>query len=204
MTVRDRSPGPILRGRYVARAHRRARRQQIIGWQWVNRDASLFCCAPGSGPVARHAAAAPTGRSGSAVRRIEATAAGPDRRTLRHSKSGRGRSRCRSPPVCGSLRRGTAAPTPPRHAMAEHQVDLHHNCRDIGPACVPGTVWGTASSQTAKFRSRRRAYPSREASLTRQRLPDQRASVPGGCKDDGTPHRRDGRLCTRHPPAPRS
>jgi hypothetical protein len=34
VTVRDRSSGPILRGRCVARAHRRARRQQIIGWQW--------------------------------------------------------------------------------------------------------------------------------------------------------------------------
>jgi Resolvase, N terminal domain len=34
MTVRDRSPGPILRDICVARTHRRARRQQIIGWRW--------------------------------------------------------------------------------------------------------------------------------------------------------------------------
>ncbi len=34
MTVRDRSPGPILRNSCVARAHRRARRQQIIGSRW--------------------------------------------------------------------------------------------------------------------------------------------------------------------------
>jgi hypothetical protein len=61
-------------------------------------------------------------------------------------------------------------------------------------AC-PGTVWGTASSLTAKFRSRRRAYPSREASLTRQRGPGQRAQRPGRLRGDGT-HRRDGRLCT--------
>ena len=32
-------------------------------------------------------------------------------------------------------------------------VDERHDCRDIGPACVPSTVWGTASSRTAKFRS---------------------------------------------------
>lgn len=166
----------------------------------MNRDASLFRRAPGSGLVARHVAADPPGRSGSAVRRIEVTAAGPDRRSLRHSKSGRGRSSYRLPPACDSLHRGTAAPTPPRHAMAEHQVDLLHNCRDIGPACVPGTVWGTASSQTAKFRSRRRAYPSREASLTRQRLPDQRVQHPGGREDNGTPHRGDERRCTRRPP----
>jgi len=36
-------------------------------------------------------------------------------------------------------------------------VDERHDCQDIGPAYVPGTVWGTASSQTGKFRSRRRA-----------------------------------------------
>ena len=64
----------------------------------MNRDASLFRRAPGSGLVARHVAADPPGRSGSAVRRIEVTAAGPDRRSLRHSKSGRGRSSYRSPP----------------------------------------------------------------------------------------------------------
>ncbi len=34
VTVRDRSPGPILRNSCVARAHRRARRQQIIGSRW--------------------------------------------------------------------------------------------------------------------------------------------------------------------------
>ncbi len=34
MTVRDRSPGPILRSCCVARTHRRARRQQIIGGRW--------------------------------------------------------------------------------------------------------------------------------------------------------------------------
>ena len=34
VTVRDRSPGPILRNSCVARTLRRARRQQIIGWRW--------------------------------------------------------------------------------------------------------------------------------------------------------------------------
>jgi hypothetical protein len=33
VTVRDRSSGPILRDICVARTHRRARRQQIIGWR---------------------------------------------------------------------------------------------------------------------------------------------------------------------------
>ncbi len=32
-------------------------------------------------------------------------------------------------------------------------MDERHDCQDIGPAYVPSTVWGTASSRTAKFRS---------------------------------------------------
>jgi hypothetical protein len=45
----------------------------------------------------------------------------------------------------------------PRHEKPTRLVDERHDCQDIGPAYVPGTVWGAASSQTAKFRSRRRA-----------------------------------------------
>ncbi len=54
-------------------------------------------------------------------------------------------------------RKGTAALMLPRHETPTRPVDERHDCQDIGPAYVPGTVWGTASSQTAKFRSRRRA-----------------------------------------------
>lgn len=128
----------------------------------VNRDASLFCSAPDSGLVARHGGTALWRCCGSAVRRPSASGAGPAGRSLRRSRFGRGRSSYRSRPACGSPRRGTAAPTPLRHGMPDRLVDLRHDCRDIGPACVPGTVWGTASSLTAKFRSRRRACPSRE------------------------------------------
>ena len=45
----------------------------------------------------------------------------------------------------------------PRHETLTRLVDERHDCQDIGPAYVPGTVWGTASSQTASSRSRRRA-----------------------------------------------
>ena len=152
----------------------------------VNRDASLFCPAPDSGLVARRGGVAPPGRSGSAARRIDASSGGPDRRSLRHSKSGHGRNSCRSQPACGRLRRGTAAPTPPRHGMAEYQVDLRNVCRDIDPACVPGTVWGTASSQTAKFRSRRRAcllIPARSQPASRCRVSRWRCSPAGNGGD---------------------
>jgi hypothetical protein len=125
----------------------------------VNHDASLFCSAPGNGLVARRGGGALSGYCGSAVRRSSASGAAPAGRSLRHNRFGRDRSNYRSRPACGSPRRGTAALTPPRHEMAERLVDLRHHCGDIDPACVPGTVWGTASSLTAKFRSRRRAYP---------------------------------------------
>ena len=136
----------------------------------VNRDASLFCSAPDSGLVARHGGGALRRWCDSAVRHTSASGAGPAGRSPRRNRFGRGRSSYRSPPAYGSPRRGTAAPMPPRREMAERQVDLRHDCRDIDPACVPGTVWGTASSLTAKFRSRRRARPSNE----RQILPASR------------------------------
>ena len=108
----------------------------------VNRDASLFCRAPGSGLVARRDGVAPSDHSGNAVRRTEASRAGLAGRSLRHNKSGRGRSSCRSQPAAGSPRRGTAALTLPRHGTPTRLVDERHDYQDIGPAYVPGTVWG--------------------------------------------------------------
>ena len=32
-------------------------------------------------------------------------------------------------------------------------MDERHDCRNTDAACVPSTVWGTASNVTAKFRS---------------------------------------------------
>jgi hypothetical protein len=121
----------------------------------VNRDASLFSRAPGSDLVARHGSVAPPTDSGNADRRTEASAAEPAGHNPRHNKSGRGRSSCRSPPASDTPRRRTAGLMLPRHETPK--VDERHDCQDIGSAYVPGTVWGTASSQTAKFRSRRRA-----------------------------------------------
>jgi hypothetical protein len=123
----------------------------------VNRDASLFCRAPGSDLVARHGGVAPSDHSGSAVRHTEASSVGLAERSPRHNKFGPGRSSCRSAPASDSPRKGTAALMLPRHETPTRLVDERHDCQDIGPAYVPGTVWGTASSQTAKFRSRRRA-----------------------------------------------
>ena len=123
----------------------------------MNRDASLFCRAPGSDLVARHGGVAPSDHSGNAVRHTEASSVGLAERSPRHNKFGPGRSNCRSAPASDSPRKGTAALMLPRHETPTRPVDERHDCQDIGPAYVPGTVWGTASSQTAKFRSRRRA-----------------------------------------------
>jgi hypothetical protein len=121
----------------------------------VNPDASLFCRAPGSDLGARHGGVAPHDHADSADRRTGPRGAGCAERTPRHNKSGHGRSSCRSRPASDSLRKETTALTLPRHETP--MVDERHDCQDIGPAYVPGTVWGTASSQTGKFRSRRRA-----------------------------------------------
>jgi ROS/MUCR transcriptional regulator protein len=95
--------------------------------------------------------------SSNAVRHTEASGVGLAQRSPRHNIFGPGRSSCRSAPASDSPRKGTAALMLPRHEKPTRLVDERHDCQDIGPAYVPGTVWGTASSQTAKFRSRRRA-----------------------------------------------
>jgi len=60
----------------------------------VNRDASRSCRAPGSDAPARHGRAAPGGWSGNAVRPLARCGAGLGARSLRRSRSGRGRRRC--------------------------------------------------------------------------------------------------------------
>ena len=147
VTVRDRSPGPILRD-MLRRSHSSASQapadhRVAVG---VNRDASLFCRAPGSDPVARHGGVAPPDHSGSAGRRTGPRGAGRAERSPRHNKSGHGRSSCRSAPGPGSRRIETAALMPRRRDRnRDRHMDDRHDCRDTVPACVPSTVWGTAS-----------------------------------------------------------
>jgi hypothetical protein len=117
----------------------------------VNRDASLFCRAPGSDLVVQHGGAGPLGRPGSVVRRIGWLDAGPAGHSPRHSKPGRGHSSCRSVPGRGSRRTETAALMPRRHGRnRDRHVDDRHDCRDSVPACVPSTVSGTASMRNCQ------------------------------------------------------
>jgi hypothetical protein len=144
-------PPRQLRRSHSSASRAAANHRAVVG---VNRDASHYCGAPGSDLAAWHGAAVRQDCSGSVVRRSAASGAGPARHSLRRNRFGRGRSSCRSAPGHDSRRTGTAAPISPRRGRSRRQqVDVRHDCRDTCPACVPSTVWGTASSVTAKFTS---------------------------------------------------
>src|SRR5271157_1799945 len=117
----------------------------------VNPDASLYCSAPGNDALARHGRAALGGWSGSAVRRRLACGAALAARSCRRSRLGRGRNSCRSLSGRDSPRKETVEPAA-RHGVRtrKRQVDGRHDCQDNAPACVPSTVWGTASRQNSQ------------------------------------------------------
>jgi hypothetical protein len=141
-------PRPLRRSRSPA-SRVAADHSAAVG---VNPDASRFCDAPGSGAPERHAPAAPAGWSDSAGRRHAGCRGAPAVRTLRRSRSGRGRNGRRSAPGCDSPRTQTAGLTGPRYGpIGKPPVDERLDCRNTGSACVPSTAWGTASSETAKF-----------------------------------------------------
>ena len=120
----------------------------------VNRDASLFCRAPGSDAPAQHGRAVQGGSFGSAVRQHASCGGGPLAHNRRGNRFAHDRSGCRSAPGSDSPRTHTAGRIPRRHCRSgSYHVDERHDCRDTRPACVPSTVWGTASSVTAKFTS---------------------------------------------------
>ena len=109
----------------------------------VNRDASLSCRAPGNDARAQHGRAVPDGWFGSAVRRPAGCGGAHAGRSGRRSRSGRGRSSCRSAPGGDIPHKRTAGLTRHRRRrIGRHHVDERHDCRDNRPACVSGTVWG--------------------------------------------------------------
>ena len=144
--MRSRAPGPLLRDRCVAGDVGESVPVEHPVAARVNRDASLYCRAADSGASDRRARAGRGGCSGNAVRQHVVRGAGRVRRSLRHSRFGRDRSSCRSGSGCGRRRTETAGLIGPRGAQTgRRHVDERHDCRDIGPAYVSSTVWGTAS-----------------------------------------------------------
>ncbi len=73
-------------------------------------------------------------------------------RSRRRSKSGRGRNTCRSAPAPDSGHTGTAGPPLPPDRPREGMDGIRSGW-NTAPACVLGTVWGTASNRTWRFRS---------------------------------------------------
>jgi hypothetical protein len=134
----------------------------------VNRDASLFCLAPDNDLVARHGGVALPDYSGSAGRRTAANGAGPVGHSLRHNKSGRGRSSCRSAPASDSPRKGTAALISRRYGRnRDRHMDDRRDCRDTAPACVPSTCGARRRCGTAKFEIGAVPAPRKQQATTR-------------------------------------
>ena len=86
------------------------------------------------------------GSSGNAVQPSLACAAAHTARSRRRSRFGRGRSKCRSKLGRDSPRKETASPAARHHVRIRYRhVDERRDCQDNVLACVPSTVWGTAS-----------------------------------------------------------
>ena len=145
----DRAAWPGRPGRSGACGRHRGRRHQITGWPVrVNRDASLSVAAPASGPSGRRACDGHDGSPGSAAQPAGPSVAAPAGHSHRRSRSDRGRSNCKRSPGGGTRRTERDGPIADRPALRRrHGVDERHRWQDSRPACVPGTVWGTAPMQ---------------------------------------------------------
>jgi len=117
----------------------------------VNRDASLSVAAPANGPSGQRACGGRDGSPGSAARPAGRSAAGPLWHSLRRSRPDRGRSNCKRSPAGGTRRTGTDGLIAGRAPLCrKHSVDERYRWQDTRPACVPGTMWGTAPMQNCQ------------------------------------------------------
>jgi len=126
----------------------------------VNPDASRSF-GRASGGHAPHGSPDRGGLPGSAARRRAGNDVEPSARTRQRSKSGRGRSSCRRAPEPGTERTGTAAPVLPPDPLRPG-MDGVRNGWNTAPACVLGTVWGTASNPDLAVRSSAPCLPIRQ------------------------------------------
>jgi len=94
-------------------------------------------------PIAAHARAVPGGWSGNAVRPLAVPGTCS---AVSSTVNLANRSSCRSGSGYGRRRTETAGLIGSRGAQTgRRHVDERHDCRDIGPAYVSSTMWGTAS-----------------------------------------------------------
>ena len=117
----------------------------------MNPDASLYCNAPGSDALARHEQADPDDWFGNAGPPRSVCADALAARSRPRNRFGRDHSNRRSKPGRDNPRKETASPTA-HHGVRtrKRQVDGRHDCQDNAPACVPSTVWGTASRRNSQ------------------------------------------------------
>ena len=114
----------------------------------VNRDASLSLAAPATGSSAPHACGGHDGSPDSAAQPAEPSSGAPAAHSRRRSSADRGRSNCKRSPAGGNRHTGTDDPTVDRPApLRSSGVDARRPRQDTWPACVPGTMWGTAPMQ---------------------------------------------------------
>jgi len=117
----------------------------------VNPDASLYCNAPGSGALGRHGQAAPDDWFANAVPPRSACAAALAARSRPRNRFGRDHSTRRSKLGRDNPRKETASPAARHDVRTRYRhVDERHDCQDNVPACVPSTVWGTASRRNSQ------------------------------------------------------
>jgi hypothetical protein len=116
-----------------------------------NPDASRSCIVPGSARRARHDSAGRRGSADSAAPPRAENAAALPARSPRRSRSGRDRNSGTPPPPAGSGRTRRAGTTARRHRGNRQDLDEPWNQWDIAPACVLGTVWGTATVRTGQI-----------------------------------------------------
>ena len=120
----------------------------------VNPDASLFCYGSDSAAPEWRERTARDGWTGNVARQRFGYGAGLAARTLRRSKPDRGRNNCKSGLGRDTPRTETAWRAELRLVRTRRRpVDERHDSQDNDPACVPSTVWGTASMWTAKLTS---------------------------------------------------
>ncbi len=117
----------------------------------MNPDASLYRNAPGSDALDRHEQAAPTDWLGNAVPPGSACVAALAARSRPRNRFGRDHSNRRSKLARDNPRKETASPTARHDVRTRYRhVDERHDCQDNVPACVPSTVWGTASRRNSQ------------------------------------------------------
>jgi len=156
----------------------------------VNRDASLSLAAPASGPSGQRACGGRDGSPDSAARPAEPSGGASGANTRRRSSADRGRSNGKQSPAGGNRHTGTDGPTPDRPLpLRSSGVDARRPRQDTWPACLPGTMWGTAPMLNLQVVRGAVLTPNTARALPRRPLGSPRPLSPHGrARHSASPH----------------